>query len=265
MHGQPLAEAHTEANAMKHKLVMIGNGMAGVRTLEELLKLDAEQYDITVFGAEPHPNYNRIMLSPVLSGDKTVDDIVLNGWEWYEENNISLITGDPVVEIDRVNCRVTSRDGISADYDRLLITTGSNPFIIPVPGHDKQGVIGFRDIADVEAMLEATRSQTSAGHWRRIAGAGSRQRSAEAGHEGERGAPAGQPDGAAAGQDGLGAVADRWNSAACASGWAQTAEILGAERVTGVRFADGARQADLVVMAGHTPEFRPGRTGWPAL
>ena len=87
---------------MKKRLVMIGNGMAGVRTLEELLKLTPERYEITVFGAEPHPNYNRIMLSPVLAGEKTIDDIILNAREWYEENGIALITGDPVVEIDRV-------------------------------------------------------------------------------------------------------------------------------------------------------------------
>ena len=80
----------------KEKLVLVGNGMAGVRSLEELLKIDADKYDITVFGAEPHPNYNRIMLSPVLAGDKTIDDIILNSVEWYEENNIALHCGDPV-------------------------------------------------------------------------------------------------------------------------------------------------------------------------
>ncbi len=87
---------------MKQKLVMIGNGMAGVRTLEELLKIAPDAYDITVFGAEPHPNYNRIMLSPVLAGEKTVDEIILNDRQWYIDNKIELIAGDPVVEIDRV-------------------------------------------------------------------------------------------------------------------------------------------------------------------
>jgi len=146
----------------KEKLVLIGNGMAGVRTLEELLKLAPEKYDITVFGAEPHPNYNRIMLSPVLAGEKTVKDIVLNDLDWYTDNGITLKTGDPVSRIDRVARKVTTISGAETAYDRLLIATGSNPFIIPVPGHDKTGVIGFRDIADVDAMLETARNHRKA-------------------------------------------------------------------------------------------------------
>ncbi len=143
---------------MKERLVLVGNGMAGVRTLEELLKLAPEAYDITVFGAEPHPNYNRIMLSPVLAGEKTIDDIILNHREWYASHGITLHTGDPVVEIDRVNCKVISESGLEVSYDRLLLATGSNPFIIPVPGSDLPGVIGFRDIADVDAMLAAAKT-----------------------------------------------------------------------------------------------------------
>jgi len=96
---------------MKEKLVLVGNGMAGVRTLEELLKIDADKYDITVFGSEPHPNYNRIMLSPVLAGDKTIDDIILNSVEWYAENNITLKTDDPVTKIDRINNKVVTESG----------------------------------------------------------------------------------------------------------------------------------------------------------
>jgi len=146
----------------KEKLVLIGNGMAGVRTLEELLKLAPEMYDITVFGAEPHANYNRIMLSPVLAGEKTFSDIVLNDRDWYTENGITLKTGDAVTRIDRIARKVITESGQEAAYDRLLIATGSNPFIIPVPGHDKIGVIGFRDIADVDAMLETSRSYKKA-------------------------------------------------------------------------------------------------------
>ena len=142
---------------MKQKLVLVGNGMAGVRTIEELLKLAPERYEITVFGAEPHPNYNRIMLSPVLAGEKTLDDIVLNGHEWYADNGIRLVTGDPVVAIDRRRRCVTSAAGLVADYDRLLLATGSTPFVIPVPGHDLPGVMAYRDIADVETMLERAR------------------------------------------------------------------------------------------------------------
>ena len=89
----------------KSRLVMVGNGMAGVRTLEELLKIAPELYDITVFGAEPHPNYNRILLSPVLAGEQTLDEIVLNSWEWYSDNHITLHAGKKVVEIGRASCR----------------------------------------------------------------------------------------------------------------------------------------------------------------
>ena len=84
----------------KRKLVMIGNGMAGIRTLEELLKLTPELYDITVFGNEPYPNYNRIQLSTVLQGDTTVQDIIMNDWQWYKDNNIELFTGEEIIKID---------------------------------------------------------------------------------------------------------------------------------------------------------------------
>ncbi len=137
----------------KMKLVVIGNGMAGMRTVEELLKIAPEMYHVTVFGAEPHPNYNRILLSPVLAGEQTVNDIILNSREWYAENGITLYTGTKVTKIDRVNRKVIAEDGTEAEYDRLLLATGSNPFILPVPGNDLEGVIGFRDIADVDKMI----------------------------------------------------------------------------------------------------------------
>jgi nitrite reductase (NADH) large subunit len=139
----------------KMKLVMVGNGMAGVRTLEELLKIAPDLYDITVFGAEPHPNYNRILLSPVLAGEQTLDEIVLNPLSWYEENGIDLQLGKKVIDIDRRNRVVRADDGTAAEYDRLLIATGSNPFILPVPGKELDGVIAYRDIADTNAMIDA--------------------------------------------------------------------------------------------------------------
>lgn len=139
----------------KMKLVMVGNGMAGVRTLEELLKIAPDLYDITVFGAEPHPNYNRILLSPVLAGEQTVDEIILNPLSWYEENGIDLRLGNKVVDIDRRRRSVKAADGTEVEYDRLLLATGSNPFILPVPGKDLQGVIAYRDIADTNTMIEA--------------------------------------------------------------------------------------------------------------
>jgi nitrite reductase (NADH) large subunit len=143
----------------KPKLVMIGNGMAGVRALEELLKLAPEMYDITVFGAEPHPNYNRILLSPVLAGEQTLDEIVLNDWSWYQDNQITLHAGWKVTEVDRVKRLVHATNGsgetISAPYDRLILATGSNPFILPIPGKDLPGVLAYRDIADTQAMIDA--------------------------------------------------------------------------------------------------------------
>ena len=144
---------------MKEKLVLIGNGMAGVRTLEELLKLAPEQYDITVFGGEPYGNYNRILLSPVLAGEKTIDEIMLNDEQWYKDNGITLHKGKWVEDVNRAQRIVRASDGTEEKYDRLIIATGSNPFIIPVPGHDMKGVIAFRDIHDVDTMLAASKKE----------------------------------------------------------------------------------------------------------
>ena len=139
----------------KMKLVMVGNGMAGVKTLEELLKLSPDLYDITVFGAEPYANYNRILLSPVLAGEQTVQDIMLNDEAWYAENQITLHLGKKVVQIDRIKRVVIAEDGTQAEYDRLLLATGSTPFMLPVPGKELAGVIAYRDIADTNAMIKA--------------------------------------------------------------------------------------------------------------
>ncbi|MDS1139791.1 nitrite reductase large subunit NirB [Pusillimonas sp. SM2304] len=139
----------------KMKLVVVGNGMAGIRTLEELLKLDSGLYDITVFGAEPYPNYNRILLSPVLTGEQTIQDIILNDQSWYKANGITLHLNSTVTQINRARKEVVTADGIVARYDRLLLATGSKPFILPVPGAQLDGVITFRDIRDVNLMIEA--------------------------------------------------------------------------------------------------------------
>ena len=143
----------------KLKLVMVGNGMAGVRTLEELIKLAPDLYEITVFGAEPHPNYNRILLSPVLAGEQGLQDIVLNDWDWYGEHGITLRAGWTVTEVDRVRRIVHARSAggetMQAPYDRLILATGSVPFMLPVPGKDLPGVLAYRDIADTEAMIAA--------------------------------------------------------------------------------------------------------------
>ena len=134
---------------------MVGNGMAGVRTLEELLKLTPDLYDITVFGAEPYPNYNRIMLSPVLAGEQGIQDIILNDIDWYKQNNITLYLNKKVVRINRKNKVVVAEDGTEAEYDRLLLATGSSSFILPVPGKELAGVVGYRDIQDTNAMIAA--------------------------------------------------------------------------------------------------------------
>ncbi|MGI4950894.1 MAG: nitrite reductase large subunit NirB [Janthinobacterium lividum] len=137
------------------RLVVIGNGMAGMRTVEEILARTPHRFHITVFGAEPHPNYNRIMLSPLLAKEKTFEDIVINGHDWYEQNGIELIAGERVVDVDRDARVVHGERGTARPYDMLLLATGSDPFIIPVPGKDLPGVITFRDVADVHAMLDA--------------------------------------------------------------------------------------------------------------
>ena len=139
----------------KTKLVMVGNGMAGVRALEELLKLAPDLYDITVFGAEPHANYNRILLSPVLAGEMTLQDIMLNDVDWYAANNITLHLNKKITKIDRVARKVVAADGMEVPYDRLLLATGSNPFMLPVPGVKLDGVITYRDIQDTNAMIAA--------------------------------------------------------------------------------------------------------------
>ncbi|RHW19057.1 NAD(P)/FAD-dependent oxidoreductase [Sphingomonas gilva] len=139
----------------REHLVVIGNGMAGCRAVEEILARDPNRYRVTIFGAEPRVNYNRIMLSPLLAGEKSFDEIVINDAAWYADNGIELVSGDAVTAIDRAARTVTARSGKVVGYDRLLIATGSDPFIIPVPGASLPGVVSFRDLDDVDAMLRA--------------------------------------------------------------------------------------------------------------
>ena len=255
---------------MKQKLVLIGNGMAGVRALEELFKHNtsdakngnsggSDLYDITVIGAEPHPNYNRIMLSPVLAGEQTINDIILNSLEWYEENNIELITGDAAAEISRVKKSVITESGKELPYDRLLIATGSNPFIIPIPGADKEGVLGFRDIQDVDTMVQASKDYKKAV----VIGGGLLGLEAANGlmkqgmdvtvvhlldslMERQLDRPASALLKASLEERGMTFLME-----------ASTAEIVGDKRVSSVKFTDGSEiEADLVVMAvGIRPNF----------
>ncbi|MGZ9812338.1 nitrite reductase large subunit NirB [Pseudoroseicyclus sp. H15] len=142
----------------KQRLVVIGNGMAPGRMLDRLFETAPGMFDVTVFNAEPRVNYDRILLSPVLSGEKTFDDIVIHTDAWYAENDVTLHRGERVTAIDRAARTVTGASGITASYDRLVIATGSSPFIIPLPGHDLPGVLAYRDLDDVTAMQAAARA-----------------------------------------------------------------------------------------------------------
>ena len=140
---------------MTQKLVVIGAGMASGRALEHLFEAAPGAYEVTLFNAEPRGNYNRIMLSPVLSGEKTYEEIVTHDDAWYAEQGVTCRFGEKVLEIDRAAKLVKGEKGDVA-YDKLLIATGSNPFIIPVPGHDLPGVIAYRDLEDTNAMIDAS-------------------------------------------------------------------------------------------------------------
>ncbi|WP_275984199.1 nitrite reductase large subunit NirB [Paenibacillus hamazuiensis] len=147
---------------MKRRLVLVGNGMAGVNCIEHIIKLAPGKFDITIFGSEPHPNYNRILLSSVLAGDSTMKDIVINDWDWYRENHITFHAGQTVTKIDTIHKTVTSDQGVTVPYDDLILATGSLPFMLPLPGADKEGVIAFRDIKDCETMIEAAKKYKKA-------------------------------------------------------------------------------------------------------
>jgi nitrite reductase (NADH) large subunit len=147
---------------MTEKLVIIGNGMAPGRMLENLFEKAPGHYQVTIFNAEPRVNYDRIMLSPVLSGEKTYEEIVIHGDGWYVENNVTLYKGHKVIKIDPDKRTVTSNHGVTESYDKLVIATGSVPFVPPVPGHELAGVLTYRDLDDVNAMLLATQSRAKA-------------------------------------------------------------------------------------------------------
>ncbi|WP_410768216.1 nitrite reductase large subunit NirB [Fontibacillus sp. BL9] len=235
----------------REKLVVIGNGMAGISAVEQILKL-TKRFEITVFGSEPHPNYNRIMLSYVLEGSKTIDDIVLNDLNWYRDNGITLHTGTTVQKIDEQAKEVVTADGMRVPYDKVLIATGSNSFILPIPGSDKEGVVGFRDIADCNQMLEAAKTcRTAAVIGGGLLGLEAAKGLVQLGMDVtvvhlmedlmER-----QLDHQAASM--LKAELERQGIKFKMG--AQTAELLGDTRVTGLRFADDTvLDAEFVVMA----------------
>ncbi|OIJ13902.1 nitrite reductase large subunit [Anaerobacillus alkalilacustris] len=139
---------------MRKKLLVVGNGMAGVRSVEEIIKNNSDAFDITIFGKELHVNYNRILLSTVLQGDTTIEDIIINDQNWYEKNNIELFTNETVVKIDKEKKMIKTDQNREVGYDKLILATGSSPFMLPIPGAKKEGVIPFRTIEDCQKMIE---------------------------------------------------------------------------------------------------------------
>ena len=241
-----------EGYMMKRKLVMIGNGMAGVRCMEEILKRNREAFDITIVGDEPYPNYNRIMLSHVLQGKTEIKDININDWKWYEDNDITLFTGEKVTEIDPEEKEIKTDKGSVISYDELIIATGSSAFILPVNGSELEGVIGFRTIQDTECMIEtADRYQKAV-----VIGGGllgleaarglmDRGMEVEVVHlmpslmEQQLDAPAAKMLKKDLEAQGMKFLMEK-----------QTTEIYGNERVEGIKFSDGTSvECDLVVMA----------------
>ncbi|MGF0030563.1 nitrite reductase large subunit NirB [Staphylococcus pasteuri] len=146
----------------KKKLVMIGNGMAGLRTIEEILERDDERFDITIIGKEPYPNYNRIMLSNILQNKMSVEETIMNSYDWYDEHNIQLINNDPAIKIDRNNQKVMTESGIEVDYDQCIFATGSKAFVLPIQDSDFPSVIGWRTIDDTKRMMEIAKSKKHA-------------------------------------------------------------------------------------------------------
>ncbi|KMK68010.1 nitrite reductase large subunit NirB [Puniceibacterium sp. IMCC21224] len=137
------------------KLIVIGAGMATGRALEHLFEADPDAYEVTLFNAEPRGNYNRIMLTPVLSGEKTYEEIVTHDAAWYESHGVTCRFGEKIAAVDRDRKVVVTEGGEELAYDKLLFGTGSNPFIIPMPGHDLDGVIAYRDLDDTNRMIDA--------------------------------------------------------------------------------------------------------------
>jgi len=237
---------------MTEKLVIIGNGMAPGRMLEHLFETAPGKFDVTIFNAEPRVNYDRIMLSPVLSGEKSFDDIVIHGDAWYIKHGVTLYKAVRVARIDRDAKTITSETGIVEAYDRLVIATGSLPFMPPIEGNTLAGVLSYRDLDDVNAMMLAAKAR---GHAVVIGGgllgleaaAGlalqgmsvtvlhnaptlmNRQLDPAAGYLLER------------------TLVERGISVICN---ADTRQIMGDSHVTGVRLADGSEiAADIVIMA----------------
>jgi len=248
---------------MKLKLIVIGSGMVGARFIERLLQEAPNIYDIRVFNKEPNGGYNRIMLSPVLSGEKLLPEIMTHDHDWFEQRDIHFHSSTEIVAVDQKSKTVTTDLGTQYSYDKLIIATGSSPFIIPVPGHELPGVVAFRDIRDVNTMIKATKEKQKAV----VIGGGLLGLEAANGlikrgmdvtvvHLGDVLMEV-QMDEVSGGllKESLEANGMKFAMQA------QTSEILGTDYVTGIKFADGSQiDADLVVMAvGIRPNTGVGR------
>ncbi|WP_368503300.1 nitrite reductase large subunit NirB [Alkalihalophilus sp. As8PL] len=146
----------------KQRLVVIGNGMAGINCVQEILNHQPDAFEIIVFGSEPHYNYNRILLSTVLQGSTKVEDITLNDRSWYEDKNIKLYTGETVTYIDPDNKLLRTDQDREVSYDKAIIATGSHPFVLPILGNDKRGVINFRTIEDCKNIIDMSKHHKKA-------------------------------------------------------------------------------------------------------
>lgn len=236
----------------KKKVLLVGNGMAGVNTIENLLKISGDSFDITIIGNEPYPNYNRILLSSVLAGEKELENIFLNAWDWYKENNITLYTGCTAIRVDPKNKVVLTDIRGNIPFDELIIATGSLPFRLPIPGADKDGVVTFRDMKDCKTLIEySTRYKKAV-----VIGGGLLGLEAASGllHLGMEVSVVHLMDSLMERQ--LDSVAGKILQQELEKQGMkfylnkQTVEIMGNHRVTGLRFKDGSDlETELVVMA----------------
>ncbi|GGA24547.1 nitrite reductase large subunit NirB [Paenibacillus physcomitrellae] len=242
----------------REKLLLIGNGMAGVRTIEEILDRDAERYDITIIGEENYTNYNRIMLSNVLQNKNTIEEIITNPASWYAEQKIELVHHDPAVSLNTGARKVRTQSGKEIGFDKCILATGSRSFILPVEGSSLEGVLGFRTIDDTLSMLETAKSYRKAA----VIGGGLLGLEAAKGlvdqgmdvtvvhlekwlMETQLNEMAGKLLKADLEQQGLKFLMEK-----------KTSRILGDTRVTGLEFSDGSiLEADMVIMTvGIRPE-----------
>ncbi|MBE9531480.1 MAG: NAD(P)/FAD-dependent oxidoreductase, partial [Proteobacteria bacterium] len=149
-------------NEKRRELVVIGNGMAGVASVEEILRLDPDRFNISIFGKEPLPNYNRVLLGEILTKEKRLEDITLNPFDWYTENNITLFSGCKVKGINRSRRMIEGEDGTEVRYDTLILALGSKPILPPIPGMELDGVLSFREISDCEKIRERAKADSKA-------------------------------------------------------------------------------------------------------